>query len=536
MVRMPFGFLRRSSQEHDNKSTPKAGRLSIRSAIKEALPSPDQRRVSTPSTTLRKSNSLTVLATPPGRTYTMRCRFIATSTKLGSGAYGAVLQGQDVVSSTPVAIKFIPDGRMRTSSLEREVAILERLSGTSHPSLLRFHGHVRPEAVQAGEVRADGTLPLAKPHTACHALVMDMVRGGELFDYVVKCEGLKEPEAAPLFAQLCDAVLTGHGLGIAHRDLKLENVLLVKKKSGEPPSSSRIKLIDWGLAHQHAITADGAIVPELLHSRCGSRSYMAPEVTNKEISGTVGYDGFAADVWSLGVCLFAMHLAFFPFEQAHPEHDWRARRVIEAQRQGKSTMQTILSFYPQKGGAPHGGLSEGLLALLDRMLVFNPKRRASLEEVLASEWLAPHLPPHRLASLHALALGGRGSRTSTCSTASASSEGLPTLEEPSGSAAVCRSARHDAHSTRSLATAVAIAAARQGRPAPVQHIVVAGGAPPPPPQRSPKHARYGTDNEAADLAALLSKACKVSGLGSPRRPGRSMEDKHGKNAGRSFGL
>merc|ERR1711995_79584 len=109
--------------------------------------------------------------------------------------------------------------------------------------------------------------------TTCHALVMEAVRGGELFDYVVKCEGLKEAEAAPLYAQLCDAVHAAHGLGIAHRDLKLENVLLVRKKNapisprrgghaaaaaagggggGGGPHANALKLIDWGLAHQHA--------------------------------------------------------------------------------------------------------------------------------------------------------------------------------------------------------------------------------------------------------------------------------------------
>ena len=60
----------------------------------------------------------------------------------------------------------------------------------------------------------------------------------------------------------------------------------------------------------------------------------------------VGYNGFVSDVWSLGVCLFAMHLGFFPFEQANPALDWRARRVAQAQSSGGSAMATIFSFYP----------------------------------------------------------------------------------------------------------------------------------------------------------------------------------------------
>jgi len=145
----------------------------------------------------------------------------------------------------------------------------------------------------------------------------------------------------------------------------------------------QIRLIDWGLAHQHVLTDDGRPIAETLHSRCGSRSYMAPEVTNKEVSAITGYDGFQADVWSLGVCLFAIHLGFFPFEQAHIEHDWRARRVAASQMKGESTMATILDFYSQTDTV----LSDALIALLDRMLVFDPKQRATLSEVMDSEWV-----------------------------------------------------------------------------------------------------------------------------------------------------
>ena len=329
------------------------------------------------------------------------CRFVLTPQKLGSGAYGSVLAGIDLeqpLASEPVAVKLIPDGRMKSTSLEREIDILRRLSDAGHPTHLKFIAHCPPEAVRAGEVLAStatGGKALSLPKlsnrtvalSACHALVMEAARGGEVFDHVIRIEGFLEVESGPVFAQLVDSVRAAHEIGIVHRDLKLENVLLVGRK-GEV-GHDRIKLIDWGLAHQHMIARDGTVLPELLRSRCGSRSYMAPEVTNREICGKVGYNGFAADVWSLGVCLFAMHLGFFPFEHANPDLDWRARRVIEAQQAGRSTMRTILSFYPPNRQSSR--MSESLLALLDRMLVFDPKQRASIYEVLSSGWLAPHV-------------------------------------------------------------------------------------------------------------------------------------------------
>ena len=86
-----------------------------------------------------------------------------------------------------------------------------------------------------------------------------------------------EAEAGRLFTQVASAVSHAHGLGVAHRDLKLENMLFMEKES-HPACARELKLIDWGLAHQHGLRGDGTVVPELLRSRCGSRSYMAPEV------------------------------------------------------------------------------------------------------------------------------------------------------------------------------------------------------------------------------------------------------------------
>ena len=206
---------------------------------------------------------------------------------------------------------------------------------------------------------------------------------------------MAEVVAAPLIAQVLCALQHAHTLGVAHRDLKLENVLLAAPwdaaavAAGEVPL---VKLIDWGLAHQHALRADGSVVAEVLRSRCGSRSYMAPEVASRGATnrdGKEGYNGFKADVWSLGVSLFAMLHGFFPFEHADPSQDWRARHAMAAQRRGESTVAKIFSFYPDKKCR----LSRPLHALLDKMLKFEPSERIDLAAVARSPWLAPHLAP-----------------------------------------------------------------------------------------------------------------------------------------------
>jgi len=325
---------------------------------------------------------------PASSSITRRSRFVVHAKQLGTGAYGSVYLGtayDELGGAHDVAIKVIPQGRMRPESLTKEAAVLERLSG-SHASALRFHARLPPGSPNIAAASTDVDV------ASSHCLVMEAVRGGELFDYVVAAKGLREREAAMLFGQIVSGLQQAHLLGITHRDLKLENVLFV---TAAAPGGA-VKLIDWGLSHQHALRLDGSVQPERLYSRCGSRAYMAPEVlASKEQRGegtdagrssrNDGFDAFAADVWSLGICLFAMLFGFFPFERADPASDWRARKCCTAELSGGSVIDTIIGFYPRR----QLQISTEAKALLDSMLTFDATRRASLEEVLSSPWLVP---------------------------------------------------------------------------------------------------------------------------------------------------
>jgi len=303
-----------------------------------------------------------------------------SNTKLGKGSYGCVVLGDrllDDASRAAVAIKCIAHGRMKPAALEREVQIMKRLSHSDHPNLPKFHTWLKPGSTclrnEAGELPAMSN--------EMHYIIMEPGYGGELFQRVIQAGKLAEQDAAFLFSQIVSAMLRAHELGIAHRDLKLENILLAEKDG--PISSATVKVIDWGLAHQHAIDEDGSVILETLHSRCGSKSYMPPEVSNRVVLEKAGYNAFTADVWSLGVCIFATLFGFFPFDQSDPEADWRARRVLEAQSKGLSTIDTILGFYPQESF----DISTEAAALLDRMLIFRPHERCSLSDVARSAWL-----------------------------------------------------------------------------------------------------------------------------------------------------
>jgi p90 ribosomal S6 kinase len=121
-------------------------------------------------------------------------------------------------------------------------------------------------------------------------LVLELCRGGELFDKMLKKRFLTEKEAASLLRVILNAVDYLHRNGIVHRDLKPSNILYAD--GTERPES--IRVIDFGFAKQ--LRDENG----LLMTPCYTAHYAAPEVLKKQ-----GYDA-ACDIWSLGVSLFIM--------------------------------------------------------------------------------------------------------------------------------------------------------------------------------------------------------------------------------------
>jgi len=141
-----------------------------------------------------------------------------------------------------------------------------------------------------------------------------------------------------------------------------------------------LKLLDFGLAAKldpNKRCSSGSWDDSGWKDVCGTRPYAAPEV----LGAKGGYGCFAADVWSLGVCLFAMCGGFFPLDEA-TQRDWRFARLKYEVRCGKSAVHVIHSFYSRECT-----WSPQLVALVDAMLAIDPADRASIHAVLRSEWL-----------------------------------------------------------------------------------------------------------------------------------------------------
>ncbi|CAO3640827.1 unnamed protein product [Mucor hiemalis] len=117
---------------------------------------------------------------------------------------------------------------------------------------------------------------------------------GDLLDALTRKKSFSEGEAKTWFIQLVNAVQYCHSLGIIHRDLKLENILL--------DENDHVKICDFGFARQTDKN-------QMLKTFCGSLAYSAPEVIQRQ-----NYCGPATDVWSLGVILYTLLAGELPFD------------------------------------------------------------------------------------------------------------------------------------------------------------------------------------------------------------------------------
>lgn len=274
--------------------------------------------------------------------------------QLGEGGFGSVFKALDKTDDppVPVAAKRVPLAKDEDlKSYNEEISMLKEVH--DHESIVGYLGDSTTDS-------GDGWL------------FLELATGGELFDRLIDSGSLSERAAWPYFSALVNAVSHCHKKGVMHRDLKLENVMLV----ADDPYA--IRLIDFGLAIKLRLTPEGDVDPSDKRSdSVGTEAYRAPELYLGE------YDPTKVDAWALGIILFALCAGFFPFKEASPKHDWRFRKLAQEQAKGVSTCEAIYTMYKR---TCH--FSPQLKALLDDMLAINPKQRRSIEGIADDPWVA----------------------------------------------------------------------------------------------------------------------------------------------------
>ncbi|XP_008259738.1 serine/threonine-protein kinase MARK2-like [Oryctolagus cuniculus] len=250
---------------------------------------------------------------------------------LGQGSFGLVVLAQQASSQRQVAVKIFLEDSSEPSGTRRvmqEASIMQLLR---HPNIV--------ELLEVGRVGH------------YHCLVMELVDGGDLYQYVMEQGCLPEPEAVFMFDQVLAAVGHCHALRVAHRDLKLGNLLL--------DSQLNVKLADFGLSSYLPVDV-------LVQGFRGTPEYSAPEVFQQE-----PYDAFASDMWSLGVILFTMLAGIMPFS-------------------GKDLVELRECIQRGSYQLPCGA-SRGLEKLLSSLLSRDPCDRPTAEIALQQWWFDPLL-------------------------------------------------------------------------------------------------------------------------------------------------
>lgn len=255
---------------------------------------------------------------------------------MGKGSYGAVYLCTHKKTGDEFAVKVITVTRINSHSLRKlhlEIAIMKALD---HPNIIKLR------SVFFGQRTI--------------SLVMDVCRGGELFDNLTRIEehrrGYNECYASRLFKFMVSSVSYIHAQGIVHRDLKLENFLFFTKDPASP-----LCLIDFGLS-KHVYEY------ETMNQVVGSAYYTAPEV----LQGSYNH---SCDVWSLGVILYMMLTGSPPF--AGNTTDRIHAAILKQEIEFSSPKLSHIS--------PAG------LDLLKKMLVKNPSLRISMDQIIAHPFI-----------------------------------------------------------------------------------------------------------------------------------------------------
>ncbi|CAH8587993.1 unnamed protein product [Schistosoma turkestanicum] len=176
---------------------------------------------------------------------------------------------------------------------------------------------------------------------------MEYASGGEVFDYLVSHGKMNEKDARCKFRQIVSAVQYCHQKMIVHRDLKAENLLL--------DAELNIKIADFGFSNYFSNS-------QKLDTFCGSPPYAAPELFLGR-----KYEGPEVDVWSLGVILYTLVSGTLPFDGKNLK-ELRERVLRGTYR---------VPYY----------MTHECEMLLKKMLVLNPSKRISLQEVMNDPWM-----------------------------------------------------------------------------------------------------------------------------------------------------
>ena len=265
----------------------------------------------------------------PAQKEKIMCDFIIKQV-IGEGTFATVRLAINKQTGEKVAIKIMEKNKIIQNEdkirIEREIKVLKNLR---HPNIVHLYSVIQTEE---------------KIY-----LIMEYVKGKELFDYIVMKKKLSESESCCFYQQIISGIEYLHKIKYVHRDIKPENLLINEE-------TKELKIVDFGLSNIYTNPNK-----HLLSSACGSPSYAAPEMLNGE-----KYRAPPVDIWSSGIVLYAMICGYLPFED--DDNDALYDKICK----GKFVIPNHVSDKARD--------------LLNKILVTDPKKRLTIYQIKHHPW------------------------------------------------------------------------------------------------------------------------------------------------------
>lgn len=272
---------------------------------------------------------------------------------LGSGANSKVKLGLNKETGEYYAIKILKKGDPRLDGKFLDLVLTEvrTMQNLNHLNIVNLIEYSESGVVHKSNGKKEEVI----------YIVIELAKGGELFDYVATTGRFSEKITRFYFKQLIAGLEYVHGKGVTHRDLKPENVLF--------DDNFNLKLADFGFA----APIEGKDGSGTLKTKLGTESYMAPEIHMKK-----PYQGASVDLFATSIILFIMLTQHPPFTRAEPTDPFY--RLLCANR-------SDLFWKAHSRNKPDGFFSEQFKNLITTMFSFDPSHRLSLEEIKQHPWV-----------------------------------------------------------------------------------------------------------------------------------------------------
>ena len=262
---------------------------------------------------------------------------------LGTGASCKVKIAKDH-QGNKYAMKILKGNKNFKRFIDAEV---DTLSMIKHPNIINLIEH--------GEGVAGNSMK------AFQYILLELANNGSLFDYVAQAGRFEEKFARHFFKQLMEGIGYIHAAGFAHRDMKLENILL--------DDNFNLKIADFGFVD----LIEGRDGSGMMEGKLGTQGYMAPEINLGE-----AYNGQSVDLFACGIILFTLLTRRVPFTRAHPSDPHYYFLVTNP-----------ANFWASHAEAEGNTniYSEEFKDLFEKMMSFDPNLRPRYEEVISHPWM-----------------------------------------------------------------------------------------------------------------------------------------------------